>query len=561
MEENKEEVKEEKETTEVKKEKVEPKEETKVVEGKDIKEETKVEVKPKKKNKLLMFILTILVVLGITIGVILLFSKPKVVEEQLKVLPKPEITSGQRGELGIDKNINESNIDEYLGRPDAVYRDMRLLEDPAEYENIGGDRFLSGYIKGFEVIPLPYIIPVEDLPEEVGDTYVGNTLFHLENDSYIPNYEESVSILEKIFPKDKVIFLMCGGGGYAGMTRSFLISMGWDENKIYNVGGFWYYKGKNKIDVPKKDGKYDFSNVPYHEINFDKLTKADNYQTPKVKPTEIKLNTNTLEIEVDTSFKLSAIVLPNEAYKEIKWSSSDEKIATVSEDGTVKGITPGTATITVKSAKYKVSSTCKVTILKKNAKTHVTLDDMSNEIATFIAFLDEIKAINEEFLNTFYNKRELGGYEMKEEYKIYDDDGTWYGKTTQAFRDGDNKRDEEEAKVYAKRAAYLNSLLDQKKTFILLIDSYKCSMRKYSVHDAAEKLFKEYNIQYFPVGEDQHDGDTTLINSKLDKSKLTDGSVVIIKEGQIFGMVDPDKDNIKSDEDTKNWLSKYIDLE
>ena len=49
---------------------------------------------------------------------------------RLTDLPKPELSEGQRGELGIDKNINESNIDDYLDRPDAVYRDMRMLKDP-----------------------------------------------------------------------------------------------------------------------------------------------------------------------------------------------------------------------------------------------------------------------------------------------------------------------------------------------------------------------------------------------------------------------------------------------
>ena len=41
-------------------------------------------------------------------------------------LPKPEekiplleVTGGERRKLGINKNINETNIDEYLNRPDA----------------------------------------------------------------------------------------------------------------------------------------------------------------------------------------------------------------------------------------------------------------------------------------------------------------------------------------------------------------------------------------------------------------------------------------------------------
>ena len=67
-------------------------------------------------------------------------------------LPLPETESGLRGELGIDKNINEKTIDLYLGREDAVYRDMRMLKDEADYEAIGGDAYLSGYIDGFEVV-------------------------------------------------------------------------------------------------------------------------------------------------------------------------------------------------------------------------------------------------------------------------------------------------------------------------------------------------------------------------------------------------------------------------
>ena len=48
-------------------------------------------------------------------------------DSKLKDLPKPEVTGGQRGQLGIDKNINEDTIDEYLGREDSVYRDVRML--------------------------------------------------------------------------------------------------------------------------------------------------------------------------------------------------------------------------------------------------------------------------------------------------------------------------------------------------------------------------------------------------------------------------------------------------
>ena len=122
-------------------------------------------------------------------------------------------------------------------------------------------------------------MPVNNLPKEVGDTYIGDTLFS-KNDkgNYEPNYEESLEILEYYFPKDKNIFIMCGGGGYAGMMKNLLIDLGWDEDKIYNVGGYWYYDGKYNIDVKEtKNGitKYNFWKVNYHEIDFDSLSKID----------------------------------------------------------------------------------------------------------------------------------------------------------------------------------------------------------------------------------------------------------------------------------------------
>ena len=192
------------------------------------------------------------------------------------VLPKPEISEGIRGEqFGIDKNINESTIDEYLGRSDSVYRDMRMLKDPGNYEAIGGDSYLSGFVEGFEVVPFPYLTNVTGLPADVGETYTGDTLFAQgESGNYVANYEESMEILEAIFPKDKNIFLMCGGGGYAGMTKTMLVALGWDEDKIYNVGAYWSYNGNNKIEVKKTiDGEdyYNFSIVPYYNIDFTTL--------------------------------------------------------------------------------------------------------------------------------------------------------------------------------------------------------------------------------------------------------------------------------------------------
>ena len=203
-------------------------------------------------------------------------------------LPAPELEEGIRGEqFGIDKNVNEKTVDQYLGREDTVYRDMRMLKDDAEYEAIGGDSFLSGYVDGFEIVPYPYLVNVEGLPPEVGAPYSGETLFTHDENGYTANYLESMDILEYLFPKDKYIFLMCGGGGYAGMTKAMLVSLGWDAEKIYNTGGFWYYEGEHKVDVRREeDGNtfYDFYKVPYHLIDFTSLHRVTDEPEKKEEP-------------------------------------------------------------------------------------------------------------------------------------------------------------------------------------------------------------------------------------------------------------------------------------
>lgn len=191
-------------------------------------------------------------------------------------LPAPEAGTGIRGQqFGVDKNINETTLDQYLGRSDTVYRDMRMLQDPGNYEAIGGDAYLSGFVEGFEIVPYPYLVNVSGLPEQVGNTYTGKTLFTQDdNGNLTPNYQESMEILEYLFPKDKNIFLMCGGAGYAGSTKDMLVKLGWDADKIYNVGGYWYYEGDHNVTVKTTEygnTSYDFWKVPYHDINFSTL--------------------------------------------------------------------------------------------------------------------------------------------------------------------------------------------------------------------------------------------------------------------------------------------------
>lgn len=227
-----------------------------------------------------IFKIIIAIIAGLLIGGVGTYFIINNNSQELKPLPAQEKSEGLRGVYDIDKNINEKTIDNYLGRPDVAYRDVRMLEDKATWENKGGERDLTGFVKGFEVVPYAYLteFPQEYIDqkksENVTGLYKGKTLYRLENGKYVANYKESLEILEYIFPKDKTIFLMCGAGGYANFTKQMLGALGWDTNKIYNVGGYWNYDGKNAI-ITKIEGskKCDFSKAPYHNIDFSRLTE------------------------------------------------------------------------------------------------------------------------------------------------------------------------------------------------------------------------------------------------------------------------------------------------
>lgn len=87
-------------------------------------------------KKKILIILSIIVafIFGGVLGFIVFKDKG------LSKLPKPELTGGERGSLGIDKNINEQTIDKYLNRSDSVYIDVRMLKDAANWEKSMGIR-------------------------------------------------------------------------------------------------------------------------------------------------------------------------------------------------------------------------------------------------------------------------------------------------------------------------------------------------------------------------------------------------------------------------------------
>ena len=81
--------------------------------------------------------------------------------------------------------------------------------------------------------------------------------------------------------------------------------------------------------------------------------------------TSIEVTPTEYEGVEGSEFQLTAIILPeNATNKNVNWSSSDEVIASVSEDGLVKVLKEGNAVITASTTdSSNLTATCKITVL------------------------------------------------------------------------------------------------------------------------------------------------------------------------------------------------------
>ena len=101
--------------------------------------------------------------------------------------------------------------------------------------------------------------------------------------------------------------------------------------------------------------------------------------THTVSVTDVTLNKEMLELPEGKSEQLQAFVQPKDASNQnVKWSSSDEKIASVDQKGNVTAHKKGEAIITVTTEDGDKTATCTVTVTR--AATEITLDKKTLEL-------------------------------------------------------------------------------------------------------------------------------------------------------------------------------------
>ena len=131
--------------------------------------------------------------------------------------------------------------------------------------------------------------------------------------------------------------------------------------------------------------------APYEEsctYKFIATDKAGNvtektvnvYHNDKVvSVTGVSLNESSITLDVGGSKTLAATVTPeNATNKKVRWTSDNETVATVSEDGVVTAVAGGTAVITATTHDGLFTATCTVTVNAPDAAPTITTDTLPN---------------------------------------------------------------------------------------------------------------------------------------------------------------------------------------
>lgn len=117
-----------------------------------------------------------------------------------------------------DSIITMENLDAYLFRDDAQYIDLRNFNA----------RYHSGYIMEFESVPF-----FDYLDYRVFD--------RSEEFKFKPDHLLDLAEVERLFDRDKVIFLYADGCIRSGYVAQMLLYLGYE--RVFDLGGFYEYTG------------------------------------------------------------------------------------------------------------------------------------------------------------------------------------------------------------------------------------------------------------------------------------------------------------------------------
>jgi len=186
-------------------------------------------------------------------------------KEEITTLPAKE---NPESASMMDSPLNPTNIDDYLFLDNVVYIDTRSFNQLLSEGMIAGFYNISFYeMIAFYTSQENILFTMEKLSDENGNvtTLLGDV------GSFSPNYEESVSILESLFPKDKQYVFIASAGVESAYLINLLIQYGWDPATLYNCGSFSNGMGSDVAYREYENAKYYLpgNEIYQYRVNID----------------------------------------------------------------------------------------------------------------------------------------------------------------------------------------------------------------------------------------------------------------------------------------------------
>lgn len=201
--------------------------------------------------------------------------------------------------------------------------------------------------------------------------------FHIPVYENMPNEVASMPLPNEVYFTEDNTRVYLDDPSDSGVTDEFWIRTGPDT--VASVLEVLYETRDGAANRTKFTRVGIGQNTLYDKIKYDDgrvgyILKKWIYEYKYNKVQSVSLNTTYSDLNVGDTLKLQATVNPNNAEnKNVSWTTSDSNIATVDNNGNVKGIKSGVATITATTQDQGKTAICTVNV-QSNKVTGISLD-------------------------------------------------------------------------------------------------------------------------------------------------------------------------------------------
>ncbi len=299
--------------------------------------------------------------------------------------------------ISSDKTQITSTVDDIIQwtfkRTDEGYLQFYATETTWLYSNSSNNGVRVGDSKQY----MNYTIKSGYLYQVVNNRYLGVYTINNEWRCY-DNITGNISSTKTAFFKKVSDGAVLTSISISGYTTTFNVG---DEFTFGGTVTATYDKGETKdVTNSASFSGYDMSTPGTQTVTVSYGEKTATYDitVSAVPVTGISLNTNEAEIEVGQTLQLTATILPeNATNKGYSWSSSDESVATVNENGLVSALAAGPVTITVTTTEGGKTATCAVTVKAKEGIWYslvTSTDDLAEGDKVIIVNTDNKRAMS-----------------------------------------------------------------------------------------------------------------------------------------------------------------------